>query len=51
MISEEATIMAGVRLEHIFKKYPGSDKATVVDINLDIKDKEFLVLVGSVRLW
>ncbi|KOY14164.1 ABC transporter ATP-binding protein [Paenibacillus xylanivorans] len=38
--------MAGVRLEHIFKKYPGSDKATVVDINLDIKDKEFLVLVG-----
>jgi multiple sugar transport system ATP-binding protein len=46
MISEEATIMAGVRLEHIFKKYPGSDKATVVDINLDIKDKEFLVLVG-----
>ena len=38
--------MAGVRLEHIFKKYPGTDKATVVDINLDIKDKEFLVLVG-----
>ncbi|WP_046216291.1 ABC transporter ATP-binding protein [Paenibacillus wulumuqiensis] len=38
--------MAGVRLEHIFKKYPGSDKATVVDVNLDIKDKEFLVLVG-----
>ncbi|MGE6576004.1 ABC transporter ATP-binding protein [Paenibacillus xylanexedens] len=38
--------MAGVRLEHIFKSYPGSDKATVVDINLDIKDKEFLVLVG-----
>lgn len=38
--------MAGVRLEHIFKKYPGSDKATVIDVNLDIKDKEFLVLVG-----
>lgn len=38
--------MAGVKLEHIFKKYPGSDKATVVDVNLDIKDKEFLVLVG-----
>ncbi|MGG4132259.1 sn-glycerol-3-phosphate ABC transporter ATP-binding protein UgpC [Paenibacillus illinoisensis] len=38
--------MAGVRLEQIFKKYPGSDKATVVDINLDIRDKEFLVLVG-----
>ncbi|AOZ92744.1 ABC transporter ATP-binding protein [Paenibacillus crassostreae] len=38
--------MAGVRLEHIFKKYAGADKATVEDINLDIKDKEFLVLVG-----
>ncbi|MCG7408849.1 sn-glycerol-3-phosphate ABC transporter ATP-binding protein UgpC [Paenibacillus sp. ACRRX] len=38
--------MAGVRLEHVYKKYPGSDKATVVDINLDIQDKEFLVLVG-----
>ncbi|MNH90422.1 Trehalose import ATP-binding protein SugC [compost metagenome] len=38
--------MAGVRLEHIYKKYAGSDKATVVDVNLDIKDKEFLVLVG-----
>ncbi|CAM3011186.1 sn-glycerol-3-phosphate ABC transporter ATP-binding protein UgpC [Paenibacillus sediminis] len=38
--------MAGVRLEHIYKKYPGTDKATVVDVNLDIKDKEFLVLVG-----
>ncbi|AJY75014.1 ABC transporter ATP-binding protein [Paenibacillus beijingensis] len=38
--------MAGVRLEHVFKKYPGTDKASVKDINLDIKDKEFLVLVG-----
>ncbi|MFB5269670.1 ABC transporter ATP-binding protein [Paenibacillus enshidis] len=38
--------MAGVRLEHIFKKYPGSDKPTVIDVNLDIQDKEFLVLVG-----
>jgi multiple sugar transport system ATP-binding protein len=38
--------MAGVRLEHIYKKYAGADKATVIDVNLDIKDKEFLVLVG-----
>ncbi len=38
--------MAGVRLEHVYKKYPGSDNASVKDINLDIKDKEFLVLVG-----
>lgn len=40
------THMAGVRLEHIYKKYPGSDNPTVKDINLDIQDKEFLVLVG-----
>ncbi|MFX3632460.1 MAG: ABC transporter ATP-binding protein [Candidatus Pristimantibacillus sp.] len=38
--------MAGVRLEGIYKKYPGSDKASVTDVNLDIADKEFLVLVG-----
>ena len=38
--------MAGVKLEGIYKKYPGSDKASVTDVNLDIKDKEFLVLVG-----
>jgi multiple sugar transport system ATP-binding protein len=38
--------MAGVRLEGIYKKYPGTDKASVTDVNLDIKDKEFLVLVG-----
>lgn len=38
--------MAGVRLEHIYKKYAGADKATVMDVNLDIADKEFLVLVG-----
>lgn len=38
--------MAGVRLEHIYKKYAGADKASVTDVNLDIKDKEFLVLVG-----
>ncbi|MFC4098373.1 ABC transporter ATP-binding protein [Paenibacillus xanthanilyticus] len=38
--------MAGVRLEHIYKKYAGSDNASVKDVNLDIKDKEFLVLVG-----
>ncbi|OAB47846.1 ABC transporter ATP-binding protein [Paenibacillus antarcticus] len=38
--------MAGVRLENISKKYAGADKATVEAINLDIADKEFLVLVG-----
>jgi multiple sugar transport system ATP-binding protein len=38
--------MAGVRLDHIFKKYPGSNAASVSDFHLDIQDKEFLVLVG-----
>ncbi len=38
--------MAGVRLEHVYKKYAGTDLASVKDFNLDIKDKEFLVLVG-----
>jgi len=38
--------MAGVRLEHIYKKYPGSEAASVSDFHLDIQDKEFLVLVG-----
>ncbi len=38
--------MAGVRLEHVYKKYPGSETASVTDFHLDIADKEFLVLVG-----
>jgi len=38
--------MAGVRLEHVYKKYPGSDTPSVSDFHLDIQDKEFLVLVG-----
>ncbi|MDF2722897.1 MAG: MsmX [Paenibacillus sp.] len=39
--------MAGLRLNHIVKKYPGAAEATVKDFNLEIKDKEFLVLVGA----
>lgn len=38
--------MAGVRLESVYKRYPGTDKASVTDFSLDIQDKEFLVLVG-----
>ena len=38
-------LMASVSLKHIYKKYPGGVTA-VSDFNLDIKDKEFLVLVG-----
>ncbi len=37
--------MAGLSLKHIYKKYPGGVTA-VSDFTLDIKDKEFLVLVG-----
>ncbi|MVP01232.1 ABC transporter ATP-binding protein [Paenibacillus lutrae] len=39
--------MAGVRLNHIVKRYPGNNEATVKDFHLDIQDKEFLVLVGA----
>jgi multiple sugar transport system ATP-binding protein len=38
--------MAGVRLSHIYKSYPGSANPTVIDFDLEIADKEFLVLVG-----
>jgi multiple sugar transport system ATP-binding protein len=39
--------MAGVRLHHIVKKYAGNTEATVKDFHLDIRDKEFIVLVGG----
>ncbi len=37
--------MASVSLKHIFKKYPGGVTA-VSDFCLEIKDKEFIILVG-----
>ena len=37
--------MAGLTLKGIYKKYPGGVVA-VTDVNLEIKDKEFIVLVG-----
>ncbi len=37
--------MASLSLRHIYKKYPGGFVA-VKDVNLEIKDKEFIVLVG-----
>ena len=37
--------MASVSLKHIYKKYPGGVTA-VADCSLEIKDKEFLILVG-----
>jgi multiple sugar transport system ATP-binding protein len=38
--------MAGVTFEHVSKKYAGNEIYSVNDLNLDIRDKEFLVLVG-----
>jgi len=38
--------MAGVTFEHVSKKYPGSEIFSVNDLNIEIRDKEFLVLVG-----
>ena len=37
--------MASLSFKHIYKKYPGGVTA-VSDFNLEIKDKEFLILVG-----
>ena len=37
--------MAGISLRHIFKIYPG-DVTAVSDFNLEIEDKEFIILVG-----
>jgi multiple sugar transport system ATP-binding protein len=39
--------MAGVRLNHVVKRYPGATEDTVKDFHLEIQDKEFLVLVGA----
>lgn len=36
--------MAGVKLQNIYKRY--GDTTVVHDVNLEIKDKEFIVLVG-----
>ena len=37
--------MASLSFKHIYKKYAGGVTA-VSDFNLEIKDKEFLILVG-----
>ncbi len=37
--------MASLSLRHIYKKYPGNVVA-VKDVNIEIEDKEFIVLVG-----
>src|ERR1700680_4032699 len=36
--------MAGVTYEHVYKRYPGN--VVISDMTAEIKDKEFIVLVG-----
>ena len=38
--------MAEVVFDHVTRIYPGHDQPSVDDLNMDIKDGEFLVLVG-----
>jgi multiple sugar transport system ATP-binding protein len=38
--------MAQVSYEHVTKMFPGTDRAAVRNLDLDIQDGEFLVLVG-----
>ncbi|WP_318764765.1 ABC transporter ATP-binding protein [Lactiplantibacillus carotarum] len=38
--------MAEIKLEHIYKKYPGNDDYSVTDFNMEMHDKEFVVFVG-----
>src|SRR5699024_12410424 len=38
--------MAGIKLEHIHKRYENAEDFAVTDFNLDVKDNEFIVFVG-----
>ncbi|MFD1486128.1 ABC transporter ATP-binding protein [Lacticaseibacillus baoqingensis] len=38
--------MVQINLEHIYKKYPHADHDSVMDFNLHVQDKEFIVFVG-----
>ncbi|HIY95448.1 MAG TPA: sn-glycerol-3-phosphate ABC transporter ATP-binding protein UgpC [Candidatus Rothia avicola] len=38
--------MSGVTLENVTLQYPGAERPSVSNVNLDIKEGEFLVLVG-----
>ena len=38
--------MATITIKDLEKVYPGADSATIKNANLEIKDKEFIVLVG-----
>ena len=38
--------MAGISMRHIQKRYENSEALSVIDFNLEIQDKEFIVFVG-----
>jgi len=38
--------VAGVSFRHVYKRYPGNPTPSVKDLNIEVPDKEFLVLVG-----
>ena len=38
--------MASIEIKNLEKVYPGADKPTIKNANLEIQDKEFIVLVG-----
>jgi multiple sugar transport system ATP-binding protein len=38
--------MAEIVLDHVSKVYPGGESSAVADLNLEIQDAEFIVLVG-----
>ena len=38
--------MASIRFKNVTKTYPGATSTVVPNLNLDIKDKEFIILVG-----
>ncbi|RKJ05980.1 ABC transporter ATP-binding protein, partial [Butyricicoccus sp. 1XD8-22] len=38
--------MSKIQLKNVFKKYANSEGYSVKDFNLDIEEKEFIVLVG-----
>ena len=38
--------MANISIKHLKKIYPNADTETIKDVNLEIKDEEFIVLVG-----
>ena len=38
--------MSFIEFKNVCKKYPGSDKNTVEDFNLNIEEKEFIAFVG-----